>query len=151
MRLLAIVIAILVIPVAPGAEASGSGGTDHAGATTDTNAVLAVDQVAADLEGHQGAIAIRGVVIKTFPERGLFVLVGEQEFAACGLKGCTTSLVPVQFEAAAFDGECPTPGQTVVVNGSLDPVEHGFRVTLDQVLRDDTVVMTRRNGDTAAR
>jgi len=144
MRLLALAIAVLICPVASGAEG-------NAPPASPAGATIGVDQVSADPEAHQGPITIGGVVIKAFPERGLFVLVGEQEFKACGLAGCTTALVPVHFDPAAVDGSCPTPGQTVVVTGHLDMVEHGFTVSLDRVQLDGAVAMARRDDPSAAR
>jgi hypothetical protein len=103
-----------------------------------------VDRLLRNPNDHTGTMAVEGVVVQCFEERGAFVVVDEEEFRTCGLEACTDAAMPVRFARDQFEGSPPQPGQRVTLVGRFEPLERGFQFDLYEVHRDGAVILAQR-------
>jgi hypothetical protein len=105
---------------------------------------VAVDNLLRRTGDYDGRLAVRGVVVRSVPERGALVLVDVDEFKSCGLNACTDASMPVRIEMGSFEGALPRPGMLVTLIGDYEAQERGFAFELVEIHHDGGVVLARR-------
>ncbi len=102
---------------------------------------ISVDLLIRNPRTEPGRIAVHGVVVQRYVERGAFVMVDVEEFKSCGFAACTDALMPVRLADGAYDGVLPELGAEITVVGHYEPLERGFRFDPDQIHRDGLVIL----------
>ena len=105
---------------------------------------VSVDRLIRNQKDYAGLLAIQGVVVQCFEERGAFVMVDVEEFKSCGLEACTDAAMSVRITRDLYEGSLPRPGHMVTVIGAFEPLDRGFRFDLREVHRDGSVILERR-------
>lgn len=105
---------------------------------------VGVDAVAKDPKAHAGRVGIDGVVAQVFAERGAFTMIDTAEFEECGETGCAEYVLPVEVPTSAFTGELPKSGETVLVIGTVEPNEKGYRFLVEEVRRDGKPLVRKK-------
>ena len=107
-------------------------------------AKVAVDVLLRDPGNFDGDIALDGVVVQAFADRGAFVMVDLEEFKSCGLEACTDATFPVRVPSDDFEGTVPQPGDFVTVLGAYRALERGFEFDVREVHYEDAVILARK-------
>jgi hypothetical protein len=103
-----------------------------------------VDRLLRNPRDHAGTMAVEGVVVQCFEDRGAFVVVDVEEFKTCGLEACTDAAMPVRFTRDRYEGSLPQPGQMVTLIGHFEPLDRGFRFDLHEVHLEGSVILAQR-------
>jgi len=137
---------------------AGCGSAESADATTSVRAIpslrpaaidpetkkLGVESLLRNPDNVEGTIALSGVVVQAFEERGAFVMVDVAEFKSCGLDACTDATMPIRVPSDAFEGTLPEPADFITVIGKFRSLERGFEFDVDEVHYDDNVILARK-------
>lgn len=83
---------------------------------------LNVNSVAADPGAYRGEIKVRGVVARTSPANGTFVLIDIREYRGCGQLSCATKFVTVHTQRK----ELPGIKTDLVVSGEMASSGEGY-------------------------
>ena len=94
---------------------------------------LGVESLLRNQETHSGRLAVEGVVVQCFEERGAFVVVDLEEFKSCGLEACTDAAMPIRIERDQFEGVLPVPGELVTLICDFESIDRGFQCELQEV------------------
>ena len=111
--------------------------------------VVGVDAVATNPKSHSGRVAIEGVVAQVSSKRGAFTMIDTAEFAQCGETGCALYNVPVFVPNGEFEGQLPKHEEAVLVIGEVEPLEKGYRFTVQEVKRRGQTILSRVKEPTA--
>lgn len=87
-----------------------------------------VDELAANPEGHNGTVLIRGVVAGINQEQGVVALIDSREFEECGTVACATNYLPVRVS-----GTLPKALSLVQVVGEVTRGENGLEIRAESV------------------
>lgn len=87
-----------------------------------------VDELAANPEGHNGKVLIRGVVAGINQEQGVVALIDSREFEECGTVACATNYLPVRVS-----GSLPKALSLVQVVGEVTRGENGLEIRAESV------------------
>ena len=104
---------------------------------------VGVDRLLRNPQDLSGRVAVQGVVVQSFQNRGAFVVVDIEEFGTCGLHACTDATLPIRITSEQYEGTFPNPAERVTLIGDFESLERGFRFDLHEVHRDGSVILAR--------
>ncbi len=105
---------------------------------------IGVESLLRNQQAHSGRLAVEGVVVQCFEERGAFVVVDLDEFNSCGLDACTDAAMPIRIERDEFEGVLPVPGELITLIGDFESVDRGFQFELHEVHLGEAVILARK-------
>jgi hypothetical protein len=111
--------------------ADGPQAADESGFSPGADALVSIKAIMEHPEEHPGIVRLEGVVAQVDGDRGLFMLMGRQDWAACGKSKCC---VPLSLPVRVAE-DLPTKETVVRVQGRVEQADGKYVLAAESVDR----------------